>query len=832
MSGKLFAHLETWRPYTAFYVGLVGLAGASLTAPHAPAGRLAAAWAIPTLGWLAGLYGGDYFDRHLDAQAKPHRPIPSGRLGAGTALAMFLGCTVAGAVLSLLLNWRTVLLVLVALGTGVAYSKLLKGRGLAGNLARGSMTAFAFWYGSMMVASFPPPRVAVLAVVFVLHDTASNLVGAIRDIDGDRAGGYRTFAVHRGAATATRVAAGLLLAAYAVAVLVPELLNRTVTTAFVAMLASAAAFAAAALARMSGEPSRPAAYRAHTVLVFARILLAGALLGLAPWAPLAVLIVVAALTATGISQRLLRERHEFAPPAETPAAHAVVEFVDRQLATLAAMPGLHDWRRVIDIRLTDPDLRVRLLADDGRISRLAPDDAAPAHPELRITTSGRVFGDIFLHGRSNPRRAYLTRQLTMSASAADMIRLNQLFNTFRTASGAGPATTQPRRPEPVAPPEPPGVVVLSDTTLRDGEQMPGVVFTPAEKRELADRLAAAGIPLIEAGFPAVSADEAAAIRSIVDAGGDALIQAIARPVDRDVDAAVESGAHSIAIFIGTSDVHLRAKLRMTVDEVLRAVGTAVRRAKRAGRQVVFAAEDATRSDLDVLLRICSAAADAGADTIGLADTVGVANPASMADLVRTVTGQCPLPVAVHCHNDLGLATANSLAAIQAGASGVQCSVLGVGERAGNAPLEQVALALHVSLGHDTGLDLGLIQPLADHVAHLIGVPVPPYQPVVGGNAFTHESGLHLDGIVHDPGTYEPYEPGLLGRERHIVLGKHSGVSSVLAAAEAAGLELDHDQARAVLTEIKRSAQAKELREPMDAVSTIARFAPLVRSSQS
>jgi isopropylmalate/homocitrate/citramalate synthase/4-hydroxybenzoate polyprenyltransferase len=828
MKRALFAHLETWRPYTAFYVGLVGLAGAVLSAPQAPAGRLAAAWAVPTLGWLAGLYGGDYFDRHLDAEAKPHRPIPSGRLAAGTALAIFIVLTVAGAALSLWLNWRTVILVALACAAGVTYSTVAKGRGLFGNLLRGSMTAFAFWYGSMMVAELPSPHVAPIALAFLLHDTGSNLVGAVRDIEGDRDGGYITFAVRRGAMTATRVAAALLAASYAVALAAPSIGNRPMATSFAAGLLAAAVTATAAVTPMFSSGERVVAYRAHTILVFARIMLAGAFLIWLLGEPAAALIVLAALAFTWATQRLLRQRHEFAAQQDTPlTAEAVLDYVDAQIDAIGTRPALADWQRVIEIELTEPDVQVRLQAVAGIISRVRSDGTPPDFPVISIVTTGRVFRDIFLLGTTSPRRAYLTRQLSMSATASDMIRLNHLFNGFRHRRPAVVAVDRSEpRPEPVIPP----VVVISDTTLRDGEQMPGVVFSPAEKLGLARRLAEAGIPLIEAGFPAVSTEEADAIRAIVDQAGDTVIQVIARPVDRDIDAAIETGAHSIAIFIGTSESHLREKLHMTLDELVSAVDRAVRRAKSAGRQVVFAAEDATRTDVSALLRVCRAAGEAGADTIGVADTVGVANPESISRLVREVSSACPLPIAVHCHNDLGLATANSLAAVLAGASGVQCSVLGIGERAGNAPLEQVVLALHASFGHDTGLNLPALAPLAEYVAQLIGVPIPPQYPVVGGNAFTHESGLHLDGITHQPSTYEPYQPELVGRTRRIVLGKHSGVSAVLAVANEAGLTLDREQARAVLLAVKSSAQAKELRMPMDADAMVTRFAHLLERS--
>ncbi len=832
LTTKLFAHLETWRPYTACYVGLVGLAGASLSPGETTAGRLFAAWAIPTLAWMGALYGGDWFDRELDAVAKPQRPVPSGRMAARTALSVFIGCVAVGAVWSLLLNWRTAVLVGATCGAGIAYSKVLKGRGLAGNLARGAMTSCALLFGAMLALDWPPVRIVPVALVFLLHDAASNLVGAVRDVDGDREGGYVTFAVAHGVVTATRVAAGLLAGAYALAVVISVLLPGATGVVSGVALVAAAASAAWAVAPVARSADRRTAYTAHTVLVFTRILLAGSFLALDLDAAVTVPVVLAALAVTFLSQRLLRERHEFTGVAATAAVMAddVVAFIDRNLAGFDIVPGLAGWRRSIDVRLTDPDLSVRLDVRDGAITRTDPTTATDeAATVLTIVTTGRVFGDIFLTGRSNPRRAYLTRQLAMSASPADMIRLNQLFNAFRhtrpTPAPAVPAAhVTEREPVAVGTVPLPGTVVVSDTTLRDGEQMPGVVFSPGAKLEIAQRLAAAGIPLIEAGFPAVSTEEAAAIRSIVELGTDALVQVIARPLDRDVDAAIATGAHSIAIFIGTSDSHMRTKLRMTENEVRTAVDRAVRRAKQAGRQVVFAAEDATRTDLNVLRRICLTAADAGADTLGIADTVGIATPTTMARLVRDVADACPLPVAVHCHNDLGLATANSLAGVDAGASGVQCSLLGIGERAGNAPLEQVALGLHVAMGRDTGLDLTALHPLAGYVARLIDVPVPPYQPVSGANAFTHESGLHLDGINQDATTYEPYSPEVVGRTRRIVLGKHSGVSSVRAVADTAGIALDDEQARAVLVAVKDAAQRGELDPSDDATALVSRFA--------
>jgi isopropylmalate/homocitrate/citramalate synthase len=246
----------------------------------------------------------------------------------------------------------------------------------------------------------------------------------------------------------------------------------------------------------------------------------------------------------------------------------------------------------------------------------------------------------------------------------------------------------------------------------------------------------------------------------------------------------------------------------------------VRRAKRAGRQVVFAAEDATRSDPRTLQRFVLAAAEGGADTVGLADTVGIADPRSMAELVGSVLDGCDLPVAVHCHDDMGLATANTLAGILAGASGAQCSVLGIGERAGNASLEQVAVALQVLHGRDAGLDLRALPAVAELVARAAGIRIPEQQPVVGAHAFTHESGLHLDGIRSDPATYEPCPPSVVGRARRVVLGKHSGASSIRHAADAAGIELGDAELRALLGELKHDASRRALGCTRDAETVL------------
>ncbi|GLZ29255.1 hypothetical protein Lesp02_14450 [Lentzea sp. NBRC 105346] len=302
MTRKLIAHVETWRPYTATYVGLVGLAGATLADDGAPAWRLLGAWAVPTLGWLAGLYGGDYFDRELDAVAKPHRPIPSGRLPAREALAAMVLCATAGAVLGLLLNWRTLLLVVAALVMGISYNTWFKARGLTGNLVRGGLTAFAFLFGTMTTSTWPPVELFAVAALFWLHDAGTNLVGALRDLDGDRAGGYATLPVRRGVSVSLACAAVLYLLWLGIAVW---------TRMHPLLLGVAAIMGAVALLVVLWAPrplSRRTALRAHEILVLERVVLACALLNTGLAVPLAVV----ALSFTWLTQHFMRHRYEFA----------------------------------------------------------------------------------------------------------------------------------------------------------------------------------------------------------------------------------------------------------------------------------------------------------------------------------------------------------------------------------------------------------------------------------------------------------------------------------------------------------------------------------------
>lgn len=313
---SVMAHVETWRPYTLFYVGLVSLAGAVLANGQAPGWRLAGAWAAPTLGWLAGLYGGDYFDRSLDATAKPHRPIPSGRMRPRVALfAMCAGIAVASVIAALLNPW-TVALAAVTAAAGIGYSTVFKKRGLSGHVVRGALMAAAFLFGAMATVDIPPWWVVAGAAVFWSHDAGSNLVGALRDVDGDSAGGYRTAPVRYGVAVAIRIAAGCWLGwGVAAAILLASgHIDGEIGVGPWSLLVLAAALGLVAIlmvVRVSEERLREAALGAHEVLVVERLVLAAALLSAGAGTAAAVLVLVVAATLTIVAQVALRRRFEF-----------------------------------------------------------------------------------------------------------------------------------------------------------------------------------------------------------------------------------------------------------------------------------------------------------------------------------------------------------------------------------------------------------------------------------------------------------------------------------------------------------------------------------------
>jgi 2-isopropylmalate synthase len=329
-------------------------------------------------------------------------------------------------------------------------------------------------------------------------------------------------------------------------------------------------------------------------------------------------------------------------------------------------------------------------------------------------------------------------------------------------------------------------VHIFDTTLRDGEQSPGFSMNTEEKIRLARQLAALGVDIIEAGFPIASKGDLEAVLAVAKEVRDVPIAALARARKDDILAAAEAlkpaKSPRMHVFLATSDLHLQVKLHMTRTQALEAIGASVRLARNFVEEVEFSAEDAGRTDIDFLCQACQVAVDAGADVLNLPDTVGYAVPEEYGEMFLKVREHLNDPdhiiLSAHCHDDLGLAVANSLAAVRAGVRQIECTVNGIGERAGNAALEEVAVALAVrkeSFGIATKLKLDELYKSSRLLTEITGAAVAPNKAVVGANAFAHEAGIHQDGIIKNPLTYEIISPEAVGvPSRSLVLGKHSG----------------------------------------------------------
>ncbi|MGA7922651.1 MAG: homoaconitate hydratase [Thermoplasmata archaeon] len=325
----------------------------------------------------------------------------------------------------------------------------------------------------------------------------------------------------------------------------------------------------------------------------------------------------------------------------------------------------------------------------------------------------------------------------------------------------------------------PSKILFWDETLRDGEQMPGVHFSPEEKLEIATALSDAGMGIVDAGIPVVSEEEARAVRLLAHAGLKSKILASGRTVPTDIEAVINSGVDLIAIFIAASEVHLRYKLKMTQDEVVAAARKSVRRAKDAGLHVAFVTEDTVRAPFDFVERLYLAVKEEGADRLVISDTVGIMTPLTfrwyLAEFERRVR---PTDWSVHCHNDFGLATANTLAALEAGVNAPHTCVNGLGERAGNTSMEELVMALESLYGVHTGIDTKALYRISRLVEERSGIPVAANKAMVGYNSFAHEAGIHTHGILQHTLTYEPLQPESVGRHRSMILGKHTGKAAI------------------------------------------------------
>jgi 2-isopropylmalate synthase len=359
------------------------------------------------------------------------------------------------------------------------------------------------------------------------------------------------------------------------------------------------------------------------------------------------------------------------------------------------------------------------------------------------------------------------------------------------------------------------VVQIFDTTLRDGEQSPGFSMNTEEKIRMAKQLAALNVDIIEAGFPISSKGDLEAVQAVAKEVRTVPIAALARAKKHDIDAAIEAlkpaAASRLHIFLATSDLHLQAKLNMTREQALEAIGAMIRYGRQHVGEVEFSAEDAGRTDIGYLCEVCKTAVDAGATILNLPDTVGYAVPEEYGEMFRRVReylGDAPnVILSAHCHDDLGLAVANSLAAVRAGVRQIECTINGIGERAGNASLEEIAVALAVrkeSFGAQTNIKLSQLFPASRLLTEITGAQVAPNKAVVGANAFAHEAGIHQDGIIKNPLTYEIISPETVGvPSRSLVLGKHSGRNALRTALK----DLGYDATDVELAEVYRRVTA-------------------------
>ncbi len=350
-------------------------------------------------------------------------------------------------------------------------------------------------------------------------------------------------------------------------------------------------------------------------------------------------------------------------------------------------------------------------------------------------------------------------------------------------------------------------IEICDVTLRDGEQTPGVSFSCDEKMEIARKLDTIGVEVIEAGFPAVSPNEKKCVAAIANMGLDARICCLSRAREPDVTAAIDCGVDMVSIFIATSDLHIRLKYKKPREVVLNQALKMIDYAHDHGVQVRFAAEDASRTDMAFLKEVYQRASEHKAALLSFADTVGYLIPSEMHTIMTDLVASVDRPLCAHCHNDMGCAVANTITAAQAGAFQLHTTVNGIGERSGNASLEEILVILRMKGGIDR-YDLSHLNELSRMVEKYSGIVRPRNKPVTGELAFSHESGIHIAAILDDPHTYECFPPELVGGERRFILGKHTGKKALEHVVSSLGCELTEPQICRVLDLVKEHSEQK------------------------
>lgn len=347
-------------------------------------------------------------------------------------------------------------------------------------------------------------------------------------------------------------------------------------------------------------------------------------------------------------------------------------------------------------------------------------------------------------------------------------------------------------------------VRIFDTTLRDGEQTPGVSLPVNYKIQIAKQLDKLGVDIIEAGFPATSKGEFEAVKEIANLGLNAEICGLARVVKEDIDLAIKTDVDMVHIFVPTSRIQVEHTIMKDREEIINIAVKFVDYIKSYGVKCMFSAMDATRTEVEYLKRIYKAVEEAKVDIINVPDTVGVSTPFKFYDLIKQIKEHLKVPVDVHCHNDFGLAVANSFAAVLAGADEVQVTVNGIGERAGNADLSQVVMILHAIEGIKTNIKTEHLYETSKLVERLTGIKMPPNTPIIGENAFSHESGIHAHGVIRDSRTFEPgiLTPEMVGHRRRIVVGKHAGRHQIKKILEDAGYSIDDEKLNRIFEKVK------------------------------